>query len=135
MKVTKPFRSHVKTETKQFAIDLRQKMTHAELVLWEQVRKKRLGFRFRKQSIILGWIADFYCPSTGVVIELDGGYHSTNRQQIKDKKRDSVMSKHGFIILRFPNEEVLTNLDSVLSAIRNTCKEQEALVAHVSRPE
>lgn len=80
-----------------------------------------LRVRFRRQAVILGWIADFYCPKTKLVVEVDGQGHLRQAQADKDKLRDAVMKDHGFRILRFTNNDVLTDLDRVVRRISSSC--------------
>jgi len=117
------FRSKVNPQTKIYAKQLRRHMTGAEKLLWEKIKsKKRMGCRFRRQHIILGWIADFYCPQFGLVIEVDGSSHWNKRE--KDEFRDNTMIKHGFRIMRFTNDEVLNRLPSVIEKIKSFMLEE-----------
>lgn len=110
-------RSRVKPETKRFAKELRQRMTLAESVLWERLRGKRIrGIRFNRQSIIRGWIVDFWCPAKGLVIEVDGPYHEI--QADKDGYRDAQMHVLGIRVLRVTNQEVFEDLRGVMAKIR-----------------
>ena len=98
------------------AKDLRKRSTDAERLLWRHLRAKRLGgLKFRRQQCIGDYIVDFVCLEKRIVIELDGGQHADNRE--KDKVRDSWLEKHGFLVLRFWNNEVLTNTQGVLHVI------------------
>jgi len=56
-------------------IDLRNKQTPQEIILWSRLRREQLGSKFRRQHSIGGYIADFYCPSKKLVIEIDGSQH------------------------------------------------------------
>ena len=99
---------------------LRQRMTPAERLLWERLRAKQLfGFHFRRQQIIQGYIVDFYCHSTGVVVEVDGGIHQEQRDA--DNFREQVIQALGLRILRVTNSEVIENLDDVLRQIEVIC--------------
>lgn len=87
--------------------------------MWEYLRERRLdGHRFRRQAVILGWIADFYCPGNNLVVELDGAPHLQPGQQRKDAHRDRTMSAHGFRVLRIQSRRVFTDLQAVLDEIR-----------------
>lgn len=94
---------------------LRKRMTPSESKLAQAL----YGFTpaFRKQSVILGWIADFYHPKSRLVIEVDGGYHNTSEQAAKDAHRDAVMQKHGFRVLRIASERVFEDLQAVVQEI------------------
>ena len=95
---------------------LRQDMTPAEKILWEELRGNKMGIRFRRQQIIAGFITDFYCHPAALVIELDGSIH--DHQQEEDANRDQVLNEMGLRVVHFRNEEVQSNLAGVLSEIR-----------------
>jgi very-short-patch-repair endonuclease len=100
--------------------ELRREMTPAERILWQQLRRNQLnGLHFRRQQIIDGFIADFYCHAAGLVIELDGGIHQ--QQADYDAERDRVLTARGLHVMRFKNEEVLRDLQSVLARIQVAC--------------
>jgi len=101
-----------------YAHHLRQRTTEAENVLWEAVKGKQLGVRFRRQHPVQKYIADFYCHPALLVVELDGGYHDTEEQKIADQKRTDDLEDSGLKVIRFRNEEVLGNLEGVLDVIR-----------------
>ncbi len=93
-------------------------MTDAEILLWSRIRGKQLrGYQFYRQKIIGNYIADFYCPKSKLVIELDGGHHYNPEGREKDGKRDDYMTREGITVLRFSDREVLENLDEVLEQI------------------
>ena len=101
---------------------LRQKQTPAEAIFWELVRNRRfLGLKFRRQHPLGDYVADFYCHEHRLVIEFDGGVHS--EKQRKDRKRDAWMAAQGFKVLRFKNEQLLDDPESVLSAIAQVVEE------------
>ena len=93
--------------------------TDAELVLWEHLRKKTLGYKFRRQHSIGDYIADFICVKRNLIIEIDGGYHSQEEQKIKDYLRTEDLEKMGFEVMRFSNDEIFRNLSEVLDKIFN----------------
>ena len=68
------------------------------------------------------YIADFICYEKRIVIELDGGQHARERNELEDKKRDEWMNSQGFKILRIWNHEVLQNLEGVLQHIAHECE-------------
>ena len=106
----------------QRAKELRRAMTGAERMLWERLRGNRLhGFHFRRQQVIDGFIADFYCHAAGLVVEVDGGVHA--QQTEYDSEHDRVLSQRGVRVLRINNEEIQTNLDGVLARITQACEE------------
>jgi very-short-patch-repair endonuclease len=106
----------VTKEKLQRAKELRREMTPAEKLLWQEVRAKQLGVRFRRQQIIQGFIVDFYCHKAGLVIEVDGDIHDL--QQEEDARREKALREMGLRIVRFRNEEVVKNLSTVVGRIK-----------------
>jgi very-short-patch-repair endonuclease len=102
------------------ASQLRKNMTPAEKVLWEKIRRREImNCKFRRQHPISNFIADFYCHEKQLVIEVDGGIHKLEKSAEHDDGRDFEMNKFGIKVLRFTNDEVLTNLENVLAAIHS----------------
>ncbi|MBI4795299.1 MAG: endonuclease domain-containing protein [Deltaproteobacteria bacterium] len=98
------------------AKNLRKRSTDAEILLWRHLRGKQLaGYKFRRQEPIGNYIVDFVCFSKRIVIELDGGQHAIEAD--KDFKRDNWLRGQGFKVLRFWNNEVLTNIEGVVETI------------------
>ena len=95
---------------------LRRVSTAEETCLWERLRSNRLeGIHFRRQQVIEGYIADFYCHAAGLVIEVDGPVHRSRTEE--DAYRDKVLSDRGLRVLRITNNEVRTDLNAALSRI------------------
>ena len=102
---------------RECAKTMRHVMTPAEACLWAELRGNRCGgLHFRRQQIIDGFIADFYCHDVGLVSEVDGSIHQL--QEDYDILRDRIISARGLHILRFPNERLFTELSSVLREIQ-----------------
>ncbi len=109
-------------EKRERARAMRRQMTPAEDALWQRLRMTHLdGLHFRRQQIIDGFIADFYCHAAGLVIEVDGELHES--QADYDAQRDQAIARRGLQILRFTNEDVLDDIEEVLKAILNACRE------------
>ena len=106
----------VTKEKLQRAKELRREMTPAEKLLWQEVRAKKLGVRFRRQQIIQGFIVDFYCHKAGLVIEVDGDIHDLQKDE--DASREKALSELGLRIVRFRNDDVVRNLSAVVGRIR-----------------
>ncbi|MCC6176089.1 MAG: DUF559 domain-containing protein [Chloroflexi bacterium] len=103
----------------ELAKQLRRTMTPAERVLWRELRANRMrGLQFRRQQVIVGYIADFYCDAVGLIIEVDGPIHEG--QQDWDNARQEAIEQHGITVLRFTNDEVLSALAVVLEKIGAT---------------
>ena len=106
---------------KERAEEMRKHPTEAEKVLWEALRAKGLGVKFRQQHIIEDFIVDFFCNEYKVTIEVDGGYHTEAAQMKSDKERTARLNELGYTELRFTNEEILGDLDNVLKKIKTFC--------------
>ena len=107
------------SKLKHLSRKLRSNQTDAELKLWYHARRKQLqGMKFRRQVPIDNYIADFVCFEKRLVIELDGGQHSDNIEY--DEYRTKIIEQQGFIVLRFWNNDVMNNIEGVLSEIINT---------------
>ena len=93
---------------------LRQNQTDAEKKLWRLLRDRQLnGCKFRRQHPIPPYIVDFFCEEIGLIVEVDGGQHTPE----KDAKRSEFLNQNNFKILRFWNNEVLENIKGVLEMI------------------
>jgi len=103
---------------KENAKRMRENPTEAESVMWEMLRGKAFGVKFRRQHVIGDYIVDFVDLASGLVIEIDGGYHNDTEQQRLDEERTVFLESKGFTILRFTNEEVFHNTDKVFERIR-----------------
>ncbi|MEW5942975.1 MAG: endonuclease domain-containing protein [Pseudomonadota bacterium] len=95
---------------------LRKNSTDAERALWRHLQARRLaGHKFRRQQPIGRFVVDFVCLEHRLIIELDGGQHADSEA---DARRDKWLNEQGFQILRFWNNELLTNLEGVLTRIQ-----------------
>ncbi|MGL4553130.1 MAG: endonuclease domain-containing protein [Gemmataceae bacterium] len=101
----------VREEKAEAARRMRREMTPAERALWEALRNRRLGVRFRRQQVIDGFIADFYCHEAALVVETDGPIHVQQRGY--DAERDQVIAARGLRVLRVTNAEVAGDLAGV----------------------
>ena len=104
---------------KKNAIEMRKNPTQAEAIMWELIRDNKLGVKFRRQHIIGDYIADFVDLKSGLIIEIDGGYHNTAEQQEYDNLRSEYLNKQGYTVIRFSNEQVIADTSNVLSSITN----------------
>ncbi len=105
------------------ARELRKNMTEAERLLWRQLRLRQFGgHKFRRQQPIGRYIADFVCLEEKLIVEVDGGHHS--EQVAYDQERDAWLEKQGFIILRFWDNEVLKQIESVKEVIMKALEER-----------
>ncbi|SCW55099.1 cyclase [Mucilaginibacter sp. NFR10] len=106
----------------QNAEALRYRMTVAEELLWEQLKGKRLGVKFRRQHPLGIYIADFYCHQHKLIIELDGSIHNLPDVIQNDIVRQNNLVSDGLKVLRFTNDQVLNNLEKVLENINTQIK-------------
>lgn len=88
-------------------------------MLWEHIRGKALGVKFLRQHVIGDYIADFLSCEGGLVIEVDGGYHAERQQHEDDLYREKVLESMGYHVIRFTNEEVVEDIDRVLTEIKH----------------
>lgn len=95
----------------------RKNSTEAEDLLWQAVRNHQLGYKIRRQHYIDRFIVDFVCLSKKLVIEVDGEIHLNQKEY--DESRTYELEQFGFKVIRFKNEEVLNNIDTVLSKIKS----------------
>lgn len=117
------YRRKVKPHKLAFAKKLRKNPTPEERILWGLLKGRTLG-KWRRQHIILGWIADFYCASAKLVVELDGYYHDPKA----DGRRDWIIEQRlGFKTLRFKNRLVHEHLDDVVASIALAVKERTSV--------
>jgi very-short-patch-repair endonuclease len=94
---------------------LRSRQTDAERKLWFAVRDRRLSrFKFVRQEAIGPFIVDFVCRDKRLIVEVDGGQHADNPE---DVARDAFMVGEGYRVIRFWNNDVLSNRDGVLTVI------------------
>jgi len=103
---------------KENAKRMKQYPTEAESVMWELIRRKQLGVVFKRQYIIDEYIVDFVCLEKRLVVEIDGGYHSTGEQQESDANRDRRLAALGYRVLRFSNGEVMVQPGNVVERIK-----------------
>ena len=114
-------RSKAKPWKKLAASRMAKNQTFPEKLLWAKLKDKQLGVRFYKQSILLGYIADFWCPC-GIVVEVDGPCHNTRRAY--DIHRDFVLKKKGIDTIRFSAESVINNRGAVVALILDKIKKR-----------
>lgn len=99
---------------------LRNAATPQEIILWSRIRRKQLGYKFRRQYSIGKYIVDFYCPEKKLVIELDGWQHKENKQY--DFVRTKYFRDLGLAVLRFWNNEINDNLEGIILKIEECLK-------------
>jgi very-short-patch-repair endonuclease len=109
---------HNHEKLKERRRELRKRSTKTEEILWSKIRNNQLGYKFKRQHSIGGYILDFYCSEHKLIIELDGATHNTKEAKEYDKIRDKYFSELGYKTFRFQNEEVNNEIEKVLKIIR-----------------
>ncbi len=104
-------------DTRNFARRLRANMTPAENKLWEYLKTKPDGKKFRRQHPFSHYVLDFYCHGSRLGIEIDEGYHDRDQQLKKDEVRTENISKYKVKIIRFTNDQVINSFDAVIREI------------------
>lgn len=96
----------------------RNNMTEAESAFWALVKGKALGEKCLRQHVVGPYILDFLFRKSRVIVEIDGGYHNSQEQQMLDAMRTEWLEKMGFHVIRFTNEQVLFEPNSVISKLK-----------------
>lgn len=105
------------TEQRRFARTLRTRQTKPEDIIWGVLRNRRLdGLKFRRQVPLLSYTVDFACLDRRLIVELDGRQHGWEAGY--DEARTREIEAFGFTVIRFSNELVLNDLDTVVERIR-----------------
>ncbi|MCD4683817.1 MAG: DUF559 domain-containing protein, partial [Bacteroidales bacterium] len=110
---------------KKFSRNLRNDSTLGEVLLWKELRSKKLGYTFNRQKPILNYIVDFYCKPLNLVIEVDGSSHDNDDAIERDTKRQHDLEAIGLNFLRFDDREVKKDIDNVIREIKAKIKEFE----------
>ena len=103
---------------------LRLKMTTSEAILWERLSKNQLGVRLKSQHPISNFIVDFYCHKAGLIIEVDGHIHFNESKTAEDIKRQDDIEALGLLIIRFTNEQINQEIETVVNEIKNCLSER-----------
>jgi len=108
----------VADELRAFAAQIRMSMTEEELILWSRLKNRQLGVKFLRQRPIGPYVGDFVSIEAGLVIELDGSQHYEESKEKRDSQRSEYLTRLGFEVLRFGNNEIRQNLAGVLQVIQ-----------------
>lgn len=99
---------------------LRRNAPTPEIIFWNKLKSRQLcGLKFRRQHSIGNYVADFYCPSQKLVIEIDGDSHFNKNAKQKDEARTDFLKSLGLRVLRFTNKEIMDNISGVIVTIQN----------------
>ncbi len=110
-------RKYAKPWKRKMATKMSRNPTAPERILWERLKEKKLGVWFHKQKIVLGYILDFWCPSAGLCVEVDGPMHLLRKAW--DAKRDAVLARRGIQTMRFTAAVVENSTNAVETLIRS----------------
>lgn len=113
-----------RNETVLRARALRRNLTLPEGMLWQVLRQRPDGLKFRLQHPIGRCIVDFYCATAKLVIEIDGAGHDMGDRPERDRRRDFWLRGQGLRVMRFAATDVMRDLDSVVAAIVLECRRQ-----------
>jgi very-short-patch-repair endonuclease len=101
---------------------LRRAPTLPEGLLWQVLRQRPSGLKFRRQHPVGPYIADFYCAAAKLVVEVDGESHGMGEQPRHDEVRDRWLREQGLRVFRFEAQDVMKDLNSVVTAITIACR-------------
>jgi len=99
------------------ARELRRYATPAEEALWDYLRSRPMGFKFRRKHPYFGYLLDFYCPKLKLVIQLEDETDEFESLETGEKLRQNLLERNGVLVLGFTNEQILTQLEEVISEI------------------
>ena len=102
----------------EIARNLRAHETQAEQFLWSRLCSNQLGVRFRRQHPIYDYVADFYCHSHRIVIEVDGSVHNSDQASFDDSVRSRAFEEFNIKVMRFTNNDVLFAIEEVIRKIK-----------------
>lgn len=116
----RPFHINATPIVFEYANVLKKEMTETEKILWAKLRDRRLNnLKFRRQHPIGKFIPDFYCHELKLAVEVDGNIHELEDVEERDSGRTYMLTEWGITVIRFTNEEVITNIDFVLNTIKS----------------
>jgi len=121
-----------KKQQKNIRISLRKQDVGAERLLWQKLRNRNYGHKFRRQHGIGDYVVDFYCAKLRLAIEIDGSTHESEEQIILDKEKEDYIKSVGVTIKRYLNSEVYENQDLVVDNILEICNGLEKNQPHPS---
>lgn len=96
---------------------LRRTMSKPEVLLWQLLRKKPLGIKFRRQHPVGCYILGFYCPAVKLAIEIDGIAHDVGNHPAQDERRDLFLSGQGIAVIRIRAQDVFHEVEGVADQI------------------
>ena len=124
-----PYRSDLKVRARR----LRKESTYSEILLWQEIKNRQLGYQFHRQVPLLEYIVDFYCHELQLAIEVDGKCHDSNSAKQYDARRQARLEECGVRFLRFDDELMKGDIKKVVEAIM-TWIERVGLPGNLSQP-
>jgi very-short-patch-repair endonuclease len=109
-------------KTVERARALRREMTRPELRLWQFLRTRPEGFKFRRQHPVGPYVLDFYCAHAMLAVEVDGAAHDMGENPQRDERRDAWLAEQGVRTLRIPAVEIFDDLEAAATAILTECR-------------
>lgn len=116
------------SEKRLFAQQMRENPTPAEAKLWELIQRGQLGYKFRRQELLQGFILDFYCPVARTGVEVDGSAHLHREKAHQDEIRHRVMMRRGVRLMHFSAVEVLAFPEKAAAQIKTICEFQREAI-------
>jgi very-short-patch-repair endonuclease len=110
---------------KALARELRKNSTLSEILLWNEIKKKALGYEFHRQVPINEFIVDFFCHELLLAIEIDGSTHDYNFDY--DDFRQTLLQKYGITMIRYSDIDIKRNMNDVLRSLGNIINEMEII--------
>ena len=108
----------------QRARALRRRLTRAESILWRHLRSRQLGgWKWRRQEPLGAYVVDFLCPELRLAVEVDGDVHAF--RELEDAERQASLEAMGLRVVRFTNDDVIRNIDGVLTALWTLCEDSK----------
>lgn len=114
-------RKYTPEQKEAYARKLRKRMTPAEQAVWRILKRRQgeVGAEFIPQGVTVGYIPDFVERTSMLVVEIDGPIHRFLRKQ--DERRTKHLEEAGYSVIRFTNEQALTQTERVVSTILENC--------------
>lgn len=113
-------RRNLAEENRERVRTLRGHLSGPEELLWNEIRRNRLGYRFRKQHPLGPYVLDFYCPEAKICLEVDGFQHEFTVD--RDARRDRHLTQNGILTLRFPTDTIKIDMGHVRYLIKEACR-------------
>ena len=108
----------------KLARKLRSKMTLPEVLLWQELRKRPGGYKFRRQHPAGDYVLDFFCPKVRLAIEVDGIAHDGREAALRDANRSAFLKSRGIATTRIPASAILADIEPVVMRLVQICEDR-----------